>query len=210
MSDRRSIRRYTRNNLGPLRPRGFTLVELSIVVVIVGILATLAVVGYRRIVTSAHTAEATQMVNAIRVAQESFKGETGTYANITGKIVVNTWSNETYPHTSAPSNYKLTWGAPCSATQCPNAASGFTWDTFPIHVDGPVMYGYSTEAGIGGTGPTDTAQINGSTLSFPATPVRDWFIAAAIGNPDGDSTPKYSSAVGASFSSDVFIDREGD
>ena len=140
------VQRLTRRSIST---RGFTLVELSIVVAIVGILSTLAVVGYRRIVTSTHTAEATQMVNAIRVAQESFKGETGTYANITGKIVANTWTNAAYPHVSAPGSYKVAWGTACTgAPQCPNAALGFSWNTFPVHVDGPTMYAYSTEAGM--------------------------------------------------------------
>ncbi len=56
--------------------RGFTLVEMMIVVVIVSVLATLAVLGYRKIVQSAHVTEATSMVNNIRVAQEAYHAET--------------------------------------------------------------------------------------------------------------------------------------
>src|SRR5271165_4702867 len=47
---------------GPNTERGFTLVEMMIVVAIVGILAALAVVGYRSLVLSSHMTEATNTV----------------------------------------------------------------------------------------------------------------------------------------------------
>ena len=46
------------------RERGFTLIEMMVVVVIVGILAMLAVVGYRKLVQTAHVSEATNMVQS--------------------------------------------------------------------------------------------------------------------------------------------------
>ncbi|WP_437292110.1 type IV pilin protein [Sorangium sp. So ce406] len=47
------------------RSRGFTLVELMIVVAIIGVLAALAIVGVRNYLTTAKTAEAKQIVGAI-------------------------------------------------------------------------------------------------------------------------------------------------
>src|SRR6187455_784174 len=62
--------------------RGVTLIELVIVVAMVGILATLATVGYRRYLSSAKTGEATAMIGSIKSAQEAFKSETFRYLDV--------------------------------------------------------------------------------------------------------------------------------
>ena len=195
---------------------GFTLVELGAVVTIVGILAVLAIVGYRKLITSSHNAEATHMVNAIRTAQEAYKAETGTYANISPAL---SYTGSSGTSCSSPgSEYpagptagvvvKTAWGATCSGTQC-NA--GFTWDSIPVHVDGPVAYGYTTLSGLAGTAPgsISTMYRNGTayTLSFP-TPTTDWFLVSACGDMDGDGN--YSAFVSSSFSNEIFASNEGE
>ena len=59
---------------------GFTLIELMIVVAIVAVLAILGIVGYARIIRTSHSAEARQMIGTIKIAQESRRAETGSYA----------------------------------------------------------------------------------------------------------------------------------
>src|ERR1700722_12347421 len=87
--------------------RGFTLIELMIVVIIIGVLAALAVVGYRKLVTSSHVTEATGMVQNIRVAQESYHSETQQYANISGGLL------NFYP--AFPQYQVITaWGGACA------------------------------------------------------------------------------------------------
>ena len=85
--------------------RGFTLVELMIVVAIVGILATLAVVGYRKLVQSSHVSEATGMVQNIRVAQEGYHSETQRYANVSNSLADYYPAAPQYEHVTA-------WGGP--------------------------------------------------------------------------------------------------
>src|ERR1700733_2246550 len=84
--------------------RGFTLIELMIVVSIVGILSVLAVVGYRKLVMSSHTSEATHMVGAIRIAEEAYHAETQTYV-ATSLDAASNW----YP-AAAPGAFKTAWG----------------------------------------------------------------------------------------------------
>src|SRR6188768_4466360 len=62
--------------------RAFTLLELMTVVTIVGILATLGLVAYRRFITSSKSSEAIYMVGAIRASEESYRAETLTYLDV--------------------------------------------------------------------------------------------------------------------------------
>jgi type IV pilus assembly protein PilA len=169
-----------------------------IVVVIVGILAALAVVGYRRLVTSSHVSEATNMVQSIRVAQEAYMGETQQYANISNNLT------SYYPLASPIGNKATAWGAKCT-----NCQTNMDWSMLPLHVDGPVLFGYATVAG----GPTVTPSpasltVNGQTIGLPSSPVTAWYLVAANCDLDGVGTPN-TTVYTTSWGNQVYVDQAG-
>ena len=179
---------------------GFTLVELMVVVVIVGVLAMLAVVGYRKLVQSAHVSEATGMVNNIRVAQEAYHAETQQYANISADLV------HFYPQATPTYGVQAAWGAACGAGQC---ASGMDWSQLPLHVDGPVLFGYATVAGQASTTaptlPTGAANCN---VTYGGSSTPDWYMVEARADLDGDSST-YTTVCATSWTHDVFVINDG-
>jgi prepilin-type N-terminal cleavage/methylation domain-containing protein len=194
--------------------RGFTLVELAIVVVIAGILAVLAVVGYRRFVRRSHLAEATSMTGSIRAAQEAHKAETGLYADI---------SNDTssYYPAANPGPFATQWGGPCNTTcKDPNG-----WKHLQVNATAPVMFGYATVAGVGanvvsasssggsssGAGPNIMSSSGGSSggggsSSGVIGPSDPFYSTVAYGDPDGDGMP--TKVLGFSQSGDLIIQGE--
>jgi type IV pilus assembly protein PilE len=62
------------------RSRGITLIELVIVIIIVGLLAAIAIPGYRQFVLRSHRAEAKTALMNLASAQERFYLQNNTYA----------------------------------------------------------------------------------------------------------------------------------
>ncbi len=62
------------------RPAGFTLVELAVVIVIIGVLAAFGVPRFIKSVERSKAAEAFEYLASVRTAQERFLAQNGTYA----------------------------------------------------------------------------------------------------------------------------------
>jgi prepilin-type N-terminal cleavage/methylation domain-containing protein len=69
---------------------GFTLIEVLIVVIILGILATIAVPQFTSMVARARLAEAWGALGQVKTAQEIHRIEQGRYANNTTVLQINT------------------------------------------------------------------------------------------------------------------------
>jgi type IV pilus assembly protein PilA len=188
--------------------RGFTLIELMIVVIIVGILATLAVVGYRKLMNSSHVSEATNMVQSIRVAQEAYHAETQQYLSASTGFPTGDGpaGNIFYPIASGTPTYELltAWGGACA-----NCTSATVWNSLPVHVDGPLLFGYATVANGGPLNLNPTASItiggNATTITNPGT---DWFAIAAEADLDG-TAGTVTHVFGFSMSNQIFVANEG-
>ena len=106
--------RNMRNN-----QKGFTLIELMIVVAIIGILAAIAIPNFLKYQLKSKTAEAKVNLGAIATSQESFRAERDVY------LVC-----DEYP--AGRSNVRQTWD--------PDAAGGFT--SIGFSPSGKVYYDY--------------------------------------------------------------------
>jgi type IV pilus assembly protein PilA len=179
--------------------RGFTLVEMMIVIVIVGVLALLAVTGYRKIVQSAHVSEATGMVQNIRVAQEAYKSETQLYANISKSLT------DWYPQGSAGPTYQLQYAWQGGSCACGN---GVTWANLPLHVDGPVLFGYATIAGTTAAQPPASVTYENAAITLPSGLTTDWYVVTAAADLDGNPSTA-TLVVSVSWTNQVTVINEG-
>jgi len=188
-----SVRRPARGAAFRKAARAFTLIELMIVVAIVGILAVIAVVGYRKLVLSAKVTEAKNVISGARIAQEGYRTERGIYANIGASPLCPL-------ATSGTGQFKTGWNPACGG--------GPTWAVLPIHVDGPVQFGYATVAGST-TLPTTIGQPT-AFVNVPAAVGTDpWYYVTASADLE-PNTAAYTELVGTSWSNQIFIANEGE
>ncbi|MCX5701416.1 MAG: prepilin-type N-terminal cleavage/methylation domain-containing protein [Candidatus Omnitrophica bacterium] len=99
--------------------RGFTLLELVVVIIIIGILATLGFTQYGKVIEKGRIAEARMVLGAIRSAQEAYKQEYGAYNATAGNLQV---SFPTACTTTHYFSYSVTDNTLGNATRC--TASG--------------------------------------------------------------------------------------
>src|SRR5476651_1562313 len=99
------------------RTRGVTLIEIMITVAIVGVLAVVAVIAYRKKVASSKLTEATHMIENIRASQEAYKAEMGSYADISNGLA----TPNLYP-AATPGKFTTAWGAACAVCK-----TGMDW-----------------------------------------------------------------------------------
>lgn len=175
--------------------RGFTLVEMMIIVVLVGVLATLATYGVLKYVRSSRVNEALGMVTDIKAAEETYRDETMEYLGVDGSPY-GVWHPDEEPGT-----FKTDWN------QVRNNA-GRTFRTLAVAPTGPVYFVYTVVAGNGGNVPSIDPQLE-VKVKTPQATSGPWYVVVARGNLDGSDDDNFTHVIGHSFGAALHVDREG-
>ena len=181
--------------------RGFTLIELMVVVAIIGVLATLGVYAVRKYVLATKTTEATELINSVRAAQEQYKDERFRYLNVSS---VDASSGSFFPHAAKADlskNEKHSW-----YTGAPDTIAG-RWAELGITPSSPVQFGYACQAGQGAGVPTQAALGIEVNLSYPAT-APDWYVVRAMADRSGAAV--YTIVVASNFTDGLYIEKEAE
>ena len=160
-----------------------------IVVIIVGVLATLAVYGVRQYVRASKTSEVTGMITSIQAAEEAYRDETTAYLNVSGDLTSGT------PYPDVPGTWKMAW---------PNTGHGDNprWMALGVQPSGPVRYGYLCVAGAAGQTPPNPPDA-GTTFNWATVSATEpWYVIVGMGDLDGDGT--YSKYIASSFTTEVY------
>jgi prepilin-type N-terminal cleavage/methylation domain-containing protein len=151
-----------------MKSRGFSLIELMIVVAVVGILAAVAIPYFGRQRKKAYTSEVPGMFAAIKVSQAAYKAEYGLY--------LSTGASEAsiYPALLGSGEPKLKTWAPATTSN---------WSILGVQPPDYSLYcGYVTIAGSAGVAPPTA---NGVKIFGGKTPQKSYFYVIAQCDTDG-------------------------
>jgi prepilin-type N-terminal cleavage/methylation domain-containing protein len=171
--------------------RGFTLVELMTVVAITGVLAAIGVTLVRGHVSAAKTNRALVGIQAIRVAEEAYRAQSGSY------LGCSTGTTPKYYPMETPGKQEYNWiQTGRTEVDC--------WRMLGVPRNSFTQYGYLVHAGRGGDAyPTlDTT----SDPAWPADAPDLWYVIQVKGDIDGDGV--FMQGVATSYTGNVYIERE--
>lgn len=150
------------------REQGFTLIEMLITVVIIGILAAIAVPSFSSYMKRARTSEAYTFIGEIRQRQEAYRAEFNQYCSAPAGNTMLPAAGAATP-AGAPNSQLRGWPSPAG-----------TWDLLAARPDGAVRFRYAVESGGPGTGnvaPPGTSGLGAQDF---------WFVTQAYSDLDDD------------------------
>lgn len=174
------MRRFTTNRIRSRAARGFSLVELMMVVVIIGILSALALPAYMRQRLRGQAVEATEVLSRIVSAQEAYRAEFNSYSDASNDFTLSgvgahtTGSLGTWHPATGTGQRSFYTSLPAS------------WNQLGVRPRELVRYSYATCAGNPGVVPSLGPA---GDLGYSALPLAQqgvWFFAGATGDLDAD------------------------
>jgi type IV pilus assembly protein PilA len=189
--------------------RGFTLIELMIVVVIMGVLASLATYSVSNYIQKSKMTEAREVVGQIMSAQEAYFDEVGAYMDVTGTASADSGY---YPNGTFDGQTRIQWGG---ADSC--ATGGETcmlrFRRLGVFVNQPVMFRYASTTLATGANPQTKMPSSYVTSSAfnPGSVVapRPGYVVVGLSDLNGDSA-KRSAVVGTSLQAQLYIENPGE
>ena len=166
-----------------------------IVVAMIGVMASLAIVGYKKYLNAAQASEAKAMIQGIRAGEEAYKSEMLVYLSCSKSLT------DYYPHnpTVTQNDSKMNWVQPSDAKYT-SATDG--WQLLNVSSDGPVRFGYAVVAGVGPTAPPPLAGYK-TPLVWPLiNPGIPWYVVQAANQ--RSPTAKVVQFVSSSLSGEIY------
>jgi prepilin-type N-terminal cleavage/methylation domain-containing protein len=183
--------------------RGFTMVELMITVAVVGILATLATWGVTKYIRLSKASEATQMIGAFKVAQETYKSDMFSYLDVSGANAILPGSY--YPDISTTEQKGRAW-LQVEGSETP---VGLRIKQLGVVAEGPVYFIYACAAGSGTQVPAGHQLAITTVDSWPTQATgQPWYVVNARADLDSDGIE--ASFTSASFTSQIFVENDGE
>jgi Tfp pilus assembly protein PilE len=163
------------------------------VITLVGVLAVIATVAYRKWVRSSYIGEAHNMLGNIRTAEEAFRAENTGYLDVSGNLTT------LYPpgtHTAS------------KATQWDSTTPG--WAALNVYASAPVRFGYAVIANNDlVTAPPATVTNNGTAVNLAPMTGKPWFVATAVCDIDNDPATPDTTLFAVSGTNLIFVNNEG-
>ncbi len=180
-----------------------TLIELMVVVAIIGVIAILAAVGFARYTKTARMAEASEIIQATKGAQEAYFSHTGRYLDVSNGLA----PPHLYPR-QTPGAVTTPWGSPC--TWCKSE-----WSRLGVNASAPVWFGYATVADGDVCDPDCrglVVTIEGSALNWTGMNgsliKKPWYVVTAMADIDGNGV--FSKVVATSFTTILYTEKPGE